>query len=143
MVRKLMADRFQLKFHYEKRELPVYLLTVAKGGPKLKKGDPNEPAGLGGGPGNLGATNATMADLAELLAHGFLDRPVIDQTGLAGKFDLRLTWTPDEMQAATQSADAPPGLFTAIQEQLGLKLVSTKAPADVIVIDHVEKPSAN
>ncbi|HEV2709950.1 MAG TPA: M56 family metallopeptidase [Edaphobacter sp.] len=143
MVRKLMLDRFQLKFHYEKRELPVYLLTVAKGGPKLKKGDPNEPAGLGGGPGNLGATNASMADLAGLLAHGFLDRPVIDQTGLAGKFDLRLTWTPDEMQAATQSADAPPGLFTAIQEQLGLKLVSTKAPADVIVIDHVEKPSAN
>jgi uncharacterized protein (TIGR03435 family) len=143
MVKKLMADRFQLKFHYEKRELPVYLLTVAKSRPKLKRGDLNEPAGLGGGPGNLGATNATMANLAELLGHGFLDRPVVDKTGLTGKFDLRLTWTPDEMQPATQSADAPPGLFTAIEEQLGLKLISTKAPVDVLVIDHVEKPSAN
>lgn len=143
MVAKLMADRFQLKFHYEKKELPVYLLTIAKGGPKLKRSDLDEPAGLGGGPGNLGATNATMADLSGLLSHGFLDRPVVDQTGLAGKFDLRLTWTPDEMQSTTQSADAPPDLFTAIQEQLGLKLVSTKAPADVIVIDRVERPSAN
>jgi uncharacterized protein (TIGR03435 family) len=143
MVKKLMTDRFQIKFHFEKRELPVYLLTVVKSGPKLKRGDLNGRAGLGGGPGNLGATNANMADLAELLGHGFLDRPVVDQTGLAGKFDFRLTWTPDEMQSATQSADAPPGLFTAIQEQLGLKLVSTKAAVDVIVIDRVERPSAN
>jgi uncharacterized protein (TIGR03435 family) len=123
MVMKLMADRFQLKSHYVKRELPVYLITVAKSGPKLRRGDLHEPAGLGRGPGNLGATNATMADLAELLGHGFLDRPVVDQTGLAGKFDVRLIWTPDEMQSATQNADAPPGIFTAIQEQLGLKLV--------------------
>lgn len=143
MVKKLMADRFQLKSHYEKREMPVYLLTIAKGGPKLKRSDHDEPTGLGGGPGSLGATNATMADFGGLLAHGFLDRPVVDQTGLTGKFDLRLSWTPDEMQSTPQAADAPPGLFTAIEEQLGLKLVSDKAPADVIVIDHIERPSAN
>jgi uncharacterized protein (TIGR03435 family) len=141
MVRKLMADRFQLKFHYEKREMPVYALTIAKSGPKLKSSDPNEAQSMGGGPGNLGATNATMADIAQLLAHGFLDRPVVDQTGLTGKFDLRLRWTPDEV--ATQTADAPPGLFTAIQEQLGLKLVAIKAPVDVMVIDQIERPSAN
>jgi uncharacterized protein (TIGR03435 family) len=143
MVKKLMADRFQLKSHYEKRELPVYLLTVAKSGPKLKKGDLNEPAGMAGGYGNLGATNATMADIAELLGHGFLDRPVVDQTRLTGTFDLRMTWTPDQMQSATESADAPSDFFTAIQEQLGLKLISARAPVDVLVIDHVEKPSAN
>lgn len=141
MVKKLMADRFQLKFHYEKREMPVYALTVAKSGPKLKSSDPNEPEGIGGGPGNLGATNATMADIAQLLGHGFLDRPVVDQTGLTGRFDLRLRWTPDEV--TTQNADAPPDFLTAIQEQLGLKLAAVKAPVDVMVIDRVERPSAN
>lgn len=141
MVRKLIADRFQLKFHYEKREMNVYALTIAKSGPKLKNSDPNEPQGMGGGAGSLGATNATMADIAQLLAHGFLDRPVVDQTGLTGRFDLRLRWTPDEV--APQNSDAPPGFLTAIQEQLGLKLVTVKAPVDVMVIDRVERPSAN
>jgi uncharacterized protein (TIGR03435 family) len=141
MVKKLMADRFQLKFHYEKREMPMYALTVLSSGPKLKSSDSNEPQGMGGGPGNLGATNASMADIAQLLGHGFLDRPVVDQTGLTGKYDLRLKWTPDEV--ATQNTDAPPGFLTAIQEQLGLKLVATKAPVDVMVIDRVERPSEN
>ncbi|RSL16554.1 uncharacterized protein (TIGR03435 family) [Edaphobacter aggregans] len=146
MVRKLVADRFQLKFHYEKRELSVYALTVAKTGPKLTRsqGDPSQLPGLGfGPPGNMGATNATMADVAGAMQQGALDRPVVDQTELAGRFDLRLRWTPEEMHSATESSDAPPDLFTAIQEQLGLKLVSTKAPVDVIVIDRVERPSAN
>ena len=146
MVKKLMADRFQLKFHYEGRELPVYVLTVAKNGSKMTRsqGDPNAPPGLGfGPPGNMGATNATMADFAGAMQQGALDRPVVDQTGLTGRFDLRLRWTPAEMSSETQSADAPPDLFTAIQEQLGLKLVSTRTPVDVIVIDRVERPSAN
>jgi uncharacterized protein (TIGR03435 family) len=144
MAGKLMADRFQFKFHYEKREQSVYALTVAKSGPKLKnsQGDPNGQPGLGfGPPGNFGATNASMTDVAEALAHGALDRPVVDQTGLTGKFDLRLTWTPDDKPAATESADAPPDLFTAIQQELGLKLESTKAPVNVLVIDHIERPS--
>jgi len=155
MVKKLMADRFQLKLHYEKRELTVYVLTVARTGAKMirSQSDPASPPGLGfGPPGNFGATNATMADFAEALGQGALDRPVVDQTGLAGRFDFRLTWTPDEAHfgavggskpSPTESADAPPDLFTAIQEGLGLKLLSTKAPVDVIVIDHAEKPSAN
>jgi uncharacterized protein (TIGR03435 family) len=146
MVGKLMADRFQLKFHFEKREQSVYVLSVVKSGPKLTKSqsDANAPGGMGiGPPGHLGATNQTMADIANLLGLGVLNRPVMDQTGLTGRFDLRLTWTPDGPPPATEGADAPPDLFTAIQEQLGLKLVSARAPVDVLMIDHDERPSAN
>jgi uncharacterized protein (TIGR03435 family) len=148
MVGKLMADRFQLKFHYEKREQSVYVLSVVKSGPKLTKSqsDANTPAGFGfgfGPAGHCGATNATMADIAHMMGLGVLNRPVVDQTGLTGRFDLRLTWTPDGPAPATESADAPPDFFTAIQEQLGLKLVSARAPVDVLVIDHDERPSAN
>jgi uncharacterized protein (TIGR03435 family) len=155
MIQKLLADRFKLTFHHDKRELPVYALVVTEKGSKLTKsqGDPN---GLPGmffrGLGILPASNATMADFAGLLQTAVLDRPVVDQTGLTGRFDFTLNWTPDESQfagmgikvpAPSDKPDAPPGLFTAIQEQLGLKLDSTKAPVDVLVIDHVEKPSAN
>jgi uncharacterized protein (TIGR03435 family) len=155
MVKKLIADRFQFKFHYEKRELSVYTLTVAKAGPKMTRSqsDPSASGGLGfGPPGNFGATNATMADFAGAMGQAVLDRPVVDQTGLTGRFDFRLTWTPDETQfgavggyrpPATENPDAPPDLFTAVQEELGLKLVSTKAPVDILVIDHIERPSAN
>jgi len=155
MLQKLLADRFQLTFHRDKKELSVYALEVAKSGSKLTKsqGDPN---GLPGmffrGLGNLPAANATMQDFAGLLQSAVLDRPVVDQTGLTGRFDFTLNWTPDESQFVgmgikvpppTDKPDAPPGLFTAVQEQLGLKLEATKAPVDVIVIDKVEKPSAN
>jgi uncharacterized protein (TIGR03435 family) len=145
MVQRLMADRFQLKFRKEKRELAVYALTLTKTGPKFTKsqGDPNGQPGLGFGPGNMGATNATMAEIAEAMQQGAVDRPVVDQTGLAGRFDLRLRWTPADVPADTQNADSPPDLFTAMQEQLGLRLSATKAPVEVIAIDHVEKPSAN
>ena len=154
MVKKLMADRFQLKCHYEKRELTVYALTVAKTGAKMTRsqGDPGMVAGLGfGPPGSFGATNATMADFSEAMGQAVLDRPVVDQTGLTGRFDFRLTWTADETQfgavggykPAAENADAPPDLFTAMQQELGLKLESTKAAVDVLVIDHIEKPSAN
>jgi uncharacterized protein (TIGR03435 family) len=146
MVKKLMADRFQLKFHFEKREQAVYVLTVARTGPKLTRSesDPSASGGMGfGPPGNFGATNATMADVAEALGQGVLNRPVEDQTGLTGRFNLRLTWTPDGLATATENPNALPDFFTAIKEQLGLKLVSTKAPVDVLVIDHVERPSPN
>jgi uncharacterized protein (TIGR03435 family) len=145
MVKKLMADRFQLKFHYEKREQSVYLLTVASSGPKLTRSD---SSGYGGGmgfgpPGNFGATNASMADIADALGQGVLNRPVVDQTGLTGKFSLRLAWTPDGPAPATENPNAPPDFFQAIQDQLGLKVTSAKALVDVLVIDHAEKPSAN
>ena len=155
MLQQLLTDRFQLKFHHEQRELSVYALQVAKTGPKLTKsqGDPN---GLPGmffrGLGNLPATNATMQDFAGLLQSAVLDRPVVDQTGITGRWDFTLNWTPDESQFVSlgikvpppsDKPDAPPGLFQAMQEQMGLKLDAVKAPVDVLVIDHVEKPSPN
>lgn len=155
MLQQLLADRFELKFHHEQRELAVYALVVTEKGSKLTKsqGDPN---GLPGmffrGLGNLPATNATMQDFAGLLQSAVLDRPVVDQTGLTGRWDFTLNWTPDESQFVSlgikvpppsDKPDAPPGLFQAIQEQLGLKLNAVKTPVDVLVIDHVEKPSAN
>jgi uncharacterized protein (TIGR03435 family) len=145
MVQKLLADRFALKFHREKRELPVYAVTVAKGGPKLTKslGDPNglmdETGSQNGGQTTWRFTNTSMADFA-LVMQFDTDRPVVDQTGIAGRYDFQLGWTFDETRT---DANAPPGLFTAIQEQLGLKLEAVKAPAEVLVVDKVELPSAN
>lgn len=146
MVKKLMSDRFQLKSHFAKREQNVYLLTVAGAGAKLARSQsgPDTPSGMGfGPPGNFGATNVTMAEIASALGQGVLNRPVMDRTELPGRFDLRLTWTPDGSASETGSVDSAPGFFTAIQEQLGLKVVSSKAPVDVLVVDRVEKPSAN
>jgi uncharacterized protein (TIGR03435 family) len=155
MVQKLLADRFQLKFHRDKKELSAYVLTVAKNGPKLKKSE-GDPKGLPGlwfrGLGVLTVTNATMEDFTHLMQSAVLDRPVVDQTGLEGKWDFLLKWTPDESQfggmgvkvpAPTDAADAPPPLFTAMQEQIGLKLEAGKAPVGVLIVDSVEKPSEN
>jgi uncharacterized protein (TIGR03435 family) len=155
MIKKLLAERFQLKYHQEKRELSVYAIQAGKGGPKLtvSAADPKGLPGLGfRGLGKLNAQNATIADLASLFQTAVLEHPVVDQSGLDGHYDFELNWTPDESQFAgmgikvpppSDKPDAPPDLNTAIQAQLGLKLVATKAMVDVIVIDKIEKPSAN
>jgi uncharacterized protein (TIGR03435 family) len=155
MVRQLLTDRFKLAFHREKQELPVYAIVVGPAGHKLTKNDTN-PNGLPGllfrGLGVLPATNATMADLAGVMQTAVLDRPVVDRTALAGRYDFTLRWTPDESQfsglgvpvpAPSNDPNAPPGLFTAIQEQLGLKLDATRAPVEVLVVDAVARPSEN
>jgi uncharacterized protein (TIGR03435 family) len=154
-IQKLLADRYKLSFHRDKKELSVYAIVVGKTGPKLSKSesDPNGlPSLLFRGLGVLPVRNATIGDFATVMQAAVLDRPVADQTGLTGKYDFMLTWTPDETQFAglgarvpppTDKADAPPDLFTAVQQQLGLKLEPTKAPVDVLAIDRVEKPSEN
>jgi uncharacterized protein (TIGR03435 family) len=155
MVQKLLVERFKLAFHRDKKELSVYAITVGKSGPKLTKSEGN-PSGLPGlffrGLGVLPATNATMADFAGVMQGAVMDRPVVDHTGLTGRWDFTLNWTPDEFQFGGMGAKAPPpannaaaapDLFTAIQEQLGLKLESTKAEADVLVIDKAVKPTDN
>ena len=148
MYQKLLADRFKLTFHRDKEDLPVYAITVTKAGPKLASslGDPNGLPDETGDEDRMGIAmryaNVSMADLAANLQAMVGDgKPVVDHTGLTGRFDFTLKWTREQ----TQSTDpnAAPGLFTAIQEQLGLKLEPVKAPVDVIVIDRVERPSAN
>jgi uncharacterized protein (TIGR03435 family) len=154
MLQKLLADRFQLTLHREQREMSVYTLVVAKGGSKLKAADPNR-TGYGASCDHLGVCHfrgEPLAHFARWMAFVVLAKPVTDKTGLAGNFDFDLTWTPDESQfvamgirapAAADNPNAPPELFTALQEQLGLKLEPQKIPAEVLVIDRVERPSAN
>ena len=155
MIQKLLEDRFRLSVSRGTKELSAYEMTVGKSGPKLTKNDIN-PNGLPSlffkGLGVLPALNASMADLASVLQAAVLDRPVVDRTQLPGRFDFTLTWTPDDSQfrgiggrvpAPSNDPSAPPGLFTAIQEQLGLRLEPTKAPVDVLVVDRMERPSDN
>ena len=160
MFKKLLADRFQLKFHIEKRELPAYTITVLKTGPKFaaSTADPNGGLGIGfgmapGGGMTFNVRNAPFASVANALQGNLLDKPVVDQTGLTGKYDFTVKFTPDQSQLANIGAnppgatatdpDAPPDIFTAFQQQLGLKLESTKTAVDVMVIEKIEKPSDN
>jgi len=144
MYQKLLAERFHLTFHREKRELPIYAITVAKGGPTLKIADPNGDLNTGnsgsGGQRTLRFTNMPISAFALNMSF-YEDRPVIDQTSLTGRYDFTLKWTYDVSRES--SADAPPSVFTAIKEQLGLRMDAVKGPAEVLVIDHVERPSEN
>jgi uncharacterized protein (TIGR03435 family) len=159
MLQALLADRFHLKIHHETRDLPMYSLVVAKGGFKLKEADPNDtypngPKGLDGvshpgmmmiNNGKLTARAIPISNLVDTLARQ-LRRPVTDNTGLKGKYDIALEWAPEEMPGespATTAAPSGPSIYTALQEQLGLRLDSTKGPVDTIVVDHVELPSEN
>jgi uncharacterized protein (TIGR03435 family) len=143
MLQSLLADRCKLKVHHETRDLPVYDLVIAKGGLKMKEAPADENDAESMGPGKLSARALSMDSLVFGFS-GMVGRIIVDKTGLAGKkFDFELKWTPDNQRAGDVSPDAGPDLFTALEEQLGLKLVSSKDPVEVIVIDHIEKPSAN
>jgi len=158
ILQKLLADRFALTFHHEQRELSVYAIQVGAGGPRMKvtAAGPNDQQGFGfRGLGDLIVTNMSMKEFATWMQSSVMDKPVVDQTGLTAKYDFTLKWTPDDSQfaqfrgavtpppAAGDNPNAPPSLYTAMQEQLGLKFSATKAPDDVMVIDHVDKPSPN
>ncbi len=145
MLQKLLADRFGLKFHRDKRELSVYALQIAKGGPKLTAAanpdaQPNQNATGSGTDLTQFYTSASMGNFI-LGMQFFLDRPIVDQTGLTGRYDFKLRYAPDEARATDPNAQ--PGIFTAIQQELGLRLEPTKASTDVFVIDRVERPSPN
>jgi uncharacterized protein (TIGR03435 family) len=152
MVRTLLAERFGLKVHHETRPLQVFSLTVAKGGPKMtpavetppQEGQKPKGSGVGGrGPGSLEGINVTMAIFVTPLSRQSEvgGRMVVDNTGLPGKYNFTLKWTP-ENGAAGSDATAP-GLFTALQEQLGLKLEATRALMDTIVVDAAQMPGEN
>lgn len=144
MYQKLLAERFHLSFHREVRQIPVYAITVAKGGPLLSPAKPGETINTGnsgsGGQRTLRFTDMSMADFA-LNMNFYEDRPVIDSTGLRGRYDFTLKWTYDVTSEAPP--DAPPSLFTAIREQLGLRVDAVKGPAEVLVFDRVERPSVD
>ena len=151
MVQALLADRFALIAHNETRQLPVFTLVLAKGGAKFSPSDANGTS-IGTSTGTAGSrihvqgSDDTVGLLARELAQQ-LGRVVLNQTGLTGRYDLTLRWTPDDRPAplvnGAPDPSAPPDLFTAIQEQLGLKLESTRGPVPVLVLDHVERPSDN
>jgi uncharacterized protein (TIGR03435 family) len=158
MLRKLLEERFQLRFHREPKDLSIYALTVAKGGPKLADSEGSPDATPQGPPPlifvlspkgvSLPARHATMGDLASVMQRAALDRPVVDRTGLTGRYDFTLEWSPDETQfdglAPRDNGDAAkPGLFAAIRQQLGLKLEATRGQVDVLVIDGVKPPREN
>jgi uncharacterized protein (TIGR03435 family) len=145
MLRRLLADRFQLTVHRETREQPAYILEVNKNGPKLQRAEPGdsdtEMHGGRGGPATLEASRTDMNRLAELLSSR-MDRQVVNQTGLTGGFNFTLHWEPDTARMNDDTAEDV-SIFTAVGAQLGLRLRPAKAPLDVLVIDHVERPSAN
>ena len=148
MEQSLLADRFKLKVHFETREMPVYALTVAKGGPKLTPAKDGEATRLSVIDIEQGLQMTAKAVTIDAWIHSpFLGgRMVVDQTGLNGAYDFQLKWgraQPVVSDAGQASGPDVPLLFTAIQEQLGLKLVPSKAPQEVIVIDHIERPSEN
>ncbi|HUB51983.1 MAG TPA: TIGR03435 family protein [Terracidiphilus sp.] len=170
MMLPVFEDRFGLKFHHETKEITQYVLVVAKGGLKMKEAAPGETyangiktqSGAAGGagmmrmgPGELTGQAVPIENLLRFLSFQF-HSPVLDKTGLTGKYDMNLTWAPDESEGMMRPPDggagagnpAPPAstgpsIFTALEEQLGLKLEAHKEPGDVIVIDHIEQPSAN
>ncbi len=151
MRQPILTDRFDLKFHREKKVLAVYELVVMKDGPKFKatteaeeKSDTGVNGVRAGGISvhntQLTATGVPLSSIADTLS-GQLHRIVVDKTGLTGKYNLMLHWTPDDAPA---NGDASaPTLFTAIQEQLGLKLRPGKEEVEALVIDHVAQPSEN
>lgn len=150
MFQNLLADRFKLQFHMDQKVLPAYSLTVDKSGPKVKENPSPESFDIpirGAGRGKIAATHSSMAYFAWNLSLR-LDQPVVDQTGLTKFYDFTLEWAPEPPSGlsggdAGLSPASGPDLFTALREQLGLKLESRKLPVDVMVIDHIERPSEN
>jgi uncharacterized protein (TIGR03435 family) len=143
MMQSLLADRCRMKVHRETREMPVYDLVIAKGGLKMKEAPVDEKDAEAMYPGKMTAQGLSTDSLVGGFS-GMVGRMIVDKTGLGDKkFDFELKWTPDDRRAADNAADAGPSIFTALEEQLGLKLVPAKGPVEVIVIDHIERPSAN
>jgi uncharacterized protein (TIGR03435 family) len=147
MLRPVLTDRFHLTTHRETRQLGIYSLVVARNGPKLAAGRATDEQGTRGGNGQLVASRMTMRALASTLSR-MTSRLVQDRTGLDGEFNFTLTWTPDEFQRPAPLGRPPASregtsLFTALQEQLGLRLDAGTGPVDVLVVDRVDRPSAN
>ncbi len=146
-LQSLLAERFQLKFHRESKEMPAYALTVAKSGFKLTPVEGATGGGTsshgGGARRTLTATTIDMARFAAFLARE-IDSPVADETHIQGAFTFNLEWTPDDLKTVSTDGPPLPSLFTALQEQLGLKLdAHSKTRVETIVVDSAERPTGN
>jgi uncharacterized protein (TIGR03435 family) len=140
LEQNLLAERCQFKEHKEIRQLPVYELVVAKSGVKMKDAAASENNMFSFGSGKIDAHGIEMLQFVDILTSN-LDRTVVDKTGLGDKrYTFTLKWTPDEEQG---TADAGPSIYAALEEQLGLKLVASKAPVEIVVVDKMERPSEN
>jgi uncharacterized protein (TIGR03435 family) len=150
LFRKLLADRFHLAFRREQREMPVYAITQIPGTP-LKMAPSADSSGsmMFSRLGHLPAHGASMSEFARVMQRAVLDRPVVDQTHLTGHYDFTLNWTPDQFQFANfaaipaQDDAAAPNLFEAFRQQLGLKLEATRAAAELLIVDGIERPTEN
>ena len=154
MLRTLLAENFQLSFHREQKEFSIYALSVSKAGPRLK-----ESGKTASDPSNVTSTvypdhvlmptrNASIGDFVAVLQRAILDRPVVDNTGLTGRYDFDLEWAPSEREFGGEIEVTPgdtsrPSLVTALQETLGLKLEATRGQALALVVDHAQKPATN
>lgn len=147
MLQLLLADRFKLTLHREMREMPVYALVVGKNGPKLK---PSAPDAAEMGRNMISGRNyvvtipkAGMDRVVDAIMNSFLDRPVIDKTGFTGTYELHLTYTPETPANRASPDTGDLSIFTAVQDQLGLKLEPRKEMVEVLVVDHIQKPAEN
>ena len=144
MLQRLLEDRFKLKVHYEQRVMSLYEMTVARGGVKMKAAHPADPehGSMSMSNGKLEGDNVPMGFIPMVFALS-LERPVEDKTSTAGNYDFQLHWSGIEDTQNSATDDSAPSLFTAAQEQMGLKLQPGKGPVWVIVVDHAEMPSEN
>lgn len=136
MVQNLLAERMNLKVHEDMKEAPVFALVAAKTGATLHESAERGEAVAHNGYGYMSGRHLSMENLTSMLATQ-VERPVIDRTGIMGQFDVRLEWVPEDSDASG------PSIFTAVEEQLGLKLESQRAPVEIVAIDQVERPTAN
>ena len=147
MLQQLLAERSRLSVHRETREMSVYGLVIGKDGPKFRESAPETAhsgrLGVSGRNYEVLLKKASMDDVVNAVANSFPDRPVIDKTGLTGVYDVKLTYTPETRSNRENPDPDDLSVFTAVQEQLGLKLEPQKAMVEVLIVDHVEKPSGN
>jgi uncharacterized protein (TIGR03435 family) len=141
MLGTLLAERFQLRFHRETRQLPILRLEIAKNGPKLATAHPQDSDHKWGTLVDRGLLDMHGADMRNFLywLSSQLNQPIVDQTGLTGIYDLKLEWAPDD----ASSDDSRLSIFAAVDSELGLKLVAAKGPVDVLVVEHVERATGN
>lgn len=141
-VQAMLTDRFHLTLHRTAKELPIFHLVIGKNGPKGLRESTASQSDLVDNGHHLTCHKTSLDSFARIFLQGELRRPVLNQTNLPGEFDFTMDWTPDEGRDQPATGDSP-SFFTALQEQLGLKLVPAKGPVEILLIDHADHPSEN